>query len=111
MPRYVMDTHVHSKASDGCWRPAEVVEHAKREGLQVIALTDHDTVFGIDEAVAVGKRIGVRVIPGIEIDAEYRGSGREAEAHVDGIEVLGLHIVPERLRTFVNRRARQSWCC
>jgi predicted metal-dependent phosphoesterase TrpH len=60
------DLHVHSTASDGTDRPAELVLLAARAGLRVIALTDHDTVAGVPEARAAGATAGVRVIAGCE---------------------------------------------
>ena len=60
------DTHTHSTASDGVLPPGQVVELAKERGLLGMALTDHDTVDGLEEAVAVGRRLDLTVIPGIE---------------------------------------------
>lgn len=96
-----MDTHLHSKASDGMWSPSEVVEQAKAKGLEVIALTDHDTTFGVEEAVKRGNELGVRVIPGIEIDAEYQSG----DNIVKGQELLGLCIDLETMQPFVNKIA------
>lgn len=78
-----IDLHVHSTASDGARLPSQVVQEAKRIGLAAIALTDHDTVAGIGEAVLYGEELGVRVIPGIELSA-VEG---ELETHI-----LGLHL-------------------
>ena len=96
-----MDTHLHSKASDGMWRPSELVQQAKDKGLEVIALTDHDTTFGVEEAVKKGNEIGVRVIPGIEIDAEYQSG----DIKVKDIELLGLGINLTAIQPFVDERA------
>ena len=68
-----IDLHVHSNASDGSYAPAEVVRQAKEGGLAAMALTDHDTVDGLPEAVAAGQRLGVEVIPGVEISAQFPG--------------------------------------
>ncbi len=68
-----IDLHVHSTASDGSYPPAEVVRQAKAGGLAAIALTDHDTVDGLAEAVAAGEHLGVEVIPGVEISARCPG--------------------------------------
>ena len=69
---YLCDLHLHSTASDGQYRPAEIVHLAKEKGLQVIALTDHDCIDGIPEAQAEGEKLGVRVLPGVEFSArEY----------------------------------------
>lgn len=65
----MIDLHIHSTASDGSLRPAEVVRLAKKQGLKAIALTDHDTVDGVAEAVAAGEEVGLEVVPGVEISA------------------------------------------
>lgn len=70
--RYV-DLHVHSLHSDGVHTPAALVEMAARKGLEAIALADHDSVAGLDEALAAGERQGVEVIPAIELSVEFRG--------------------------------------
>ncbi len=83
----ICDLHTHSTASDGQYTPRELVELAKARGLEVLAVTDHDTVDGIDEALQAGKELGVRVVPGIELSAkEYHtfhilGYGIDPESH------------------------------
>ena len=76
-----IDLHVHSTASDGTFTPTELVAEAKRCGLSAFALTDHDTVDGISEALAAGKASGLEVIPGVELSTEYN----ETEIHVVGL--------------------------
>jgi predicted metal-dependent phosphoesterase TrpH len=61
-----VDLHVHSTASDGAVAPAAVVRQAADVGLSAIALTDHDTIAGLPEAVAAGRELGVRVVTGCE---------------------------------------------
>ena len=78
-----IDLHTHSTASDGVRAPAEVVRAAQAAGLSAIALTDHDTLAGLSEAHAEGERIGVRVVPGIELSA--------VEGHHE-THILGLHL-------------------
>lgn len=68
----IIDLHTHSTASDGSMSPAELVRHAKASGLAAIALTDHDTVDGIEEAIEEGENIGIEVLPGIEIGVDFR---------------------------------------
>ncbi|MFZ1756394.1 MAG: PHP domain-containing protein [Caldilineaceae bacterium] len=63
---YPVDLQVHSTRSDGTETPTQLVEHAARIGIRVLALTDHDSVLGVDEALAAGERMGVRMIPAIE---------------------------------------------
>lgn len=66
-----VDLHLHTTASDGVKTPSEMVRYAKNKGLQAIAITDHDTIEGLEEGLAEGERIGFEVIPGIEISAEH----------------------------------------
>jgi 3',5'-nucleoside bisphosphate phosphatase len=78
---------MHSTASDGSRAPGDVVREAKRLGLAAIALTDHDTLDGLPEAIAVGAELGVRVVRGIELSA-VEG---DVETHI-----LGLHLSDTR---------------
>ena len=78
-----VDLHLHSNHSDGVWPPAEVVKKAAEAELAAIALTDHDTVSGVGEALAEGDRLGVDVVPGIEISCQ--GDGYE-------VHLLGLFV-------------------
>jgi predicted metal-dependent phosphoesterase TrpH len=66
-----VDLHLHTTASDGVRSPSNLVNYAKEKGLRAIAITDHDTIEGLEEAMAEGRRINFEVIPGIEISAEY----------------------------------------
>ncbi len=82
--------------SDGELAPAVVVEHAARAGVELLALTDHDTVEGVSEAVAAGARLGVEVIPAVEISAV---DGRYEDLHVLGYGIDPLDpLLCERLR-------------
>ena len=78
-----VDLHTHTTASDGLHAPADNVRMAKAAGLTGIAITDHDTVAGIEEALEEGKRLGVIVVPGVEISTVLFG--------VD-IHILGYYI-------------------
>jgi len=78
-----VDLHSHSTASDGAVAPAEVVAAARKANLVAIALTDHDTLGGVAEAMAAGERLGVRIVAGTELSA-YDG---EKEVHL-----LALHL-------------------
>jgi 3',5'-nucleoside bisphosphate phosphatase len=68
-----IDLHTHSSVSDGTDSPAELVARAAGLGLDVVALTDHDTYAGLDEAAAEGERRGVRVVRGQELSCRLRG--------------------------------------
>lgn len=79
----LVDLHVHSNASDGTLTPSEVVQLAKETGLTAMALTDHDTVDGIAEAVAAGKKYNIEVISGVELSCAYIAK----EIHIVGLFV------------------------
>jgi predicted metal-dependent phosphoesterase TrpH len=66
----MIDLHTHSTASDGKLTPAELMRHAKAMGVEVIALTDHDTLSGLEEAWEEAEKVGIELIPGVEISAE-----------------------------------------
>lgn len=67
------DLHTHSNASDGQYSPRELVTLAKQRGLDVLAITDHDTVNGLSEGMRTGEEQGIQIIPGVELGAkEYR---------------------------------------
>ncbi len=79
-----IDLHVHSTASDGSFTPEEVVALAHNAGLSYFALTDHDTVDGVAEAVAAGSCYkDLHVIPGIELSCYYNNR----EIHIVGLFV------------------------
>ncbi len=66
-----IDLHLHSTCSDGLCSPAELVAMARNVGLRAIALCDHDSVAGIDEAVAASEGCGIEVVPGIELSSMW----------------------------------------
>ena len=70
-----IDLHTHSDRSDGTESPRELVNAAKRLGLDAIALTDHDTTEGWEEALAAARAAGIGLVPGLEISCRYRGAG------------------------------------
>jgi hypothetical protein len=72
------DLHVHTNRSDGSYSPKEAVLMAKERGLDYIGIVDHDTAEGLEEAAALGLRLGVLVVPGIEISAYDYKRGRKA---------------------------------
>lgn len=80
MNRYI-DLHTHSTCSDGTLTPSEVVKLAKEKGLSAIALTDHDTIDGLSEAIETGRAIGIEVITGIEFSV-----AADTEMHLLGLD-------------------------
>ena len=68
-----IDLHTHSRASDGTQTPAELVLAARDAGLDVVALTDHDTTAGWDEAAAAARDAGIALVRGTEVSARSRG--------------------------------------
>jgi predicted metal-dependent phosphoesterase TrpH len=79
------DLHTHSNCSDGSLPPGELVQRAAAAGVLVLALTDHDTIAGIEEAQGAAGRAGIELVPGVEISASWRSQA---------IHVLGLWIDP-----------------
>lgn len=101
-----IDLHVHSTASDGSLAPEAVVRRAQAAGLSAIALTDHDTLGGLSEALAAGERFGIRVVGGCEFSA----AAPWGEMHVLGYflpsDSAELDAFLERCRADRVRRAR-----
>jgi len=83
LTRATVDLHVHTTASDGNLSPAEVVRAAKAAGLVAIAVTDHDTVAGLAEALEAGRREGLDILTGVELSADLPGS----TMHILGYEI------------------------
>ncbi len=79
MTNYI-DLHTHSTASDGIYSPTELLHKAKDVGLRVLALTDHDTTDGLEEAMQTARALDIDIIPGIEINTDVGGG----EVHVLG---------------------------
>ena len=79
MTNYI-DLHTHSTASDGIYSPTELLHKAKEIGLRVLALTDHDTTGGLEEAARAARILDIDLIPGIEINTDVSGG----EVHVLG---------------------------
>ncbi len=82
----LIDLHVHSSFSDGTCTPSQLVELADAKGIAAIALTDHDSVSGVAEAMDMAKKYNLEVIPGVELSCDY--DGRE-------VHMLGYYINPD----------------
>ena len=77
-----IDLHTHSDRSDGTVPPAEVVRAAAAAGLDVVALTDHDSAAGWDEAAAAAEDVGIGFVPGMEISCLHAGQGLHLLAYL-----------------------------
>ena len=103
------DLQSHSTHSDGALEAAEVVERAARAGVELLALSDHDTVSGVTEALRAGERYGVRVVPAVEISAIDAGGETPRELHILGYNID--HIDPTltaRLAEFLADREQRT---
>ena len=69
---FVADLHNHTVASDGEYTPTELVNKARALGLTAVGVTDHDTLAGLDEALAAGEEAGILVVPGVEVSLRFR---------------------------------------
>jgi len=103
------DLQSHSTASDGSLPPAEVVQNATAAGVELLALSDHDTISGVAEAIATGERVGVRVVPAVEISAVDADAPVGRELHILGYKID--HTGPpmtERLVDFLADREKRT---
>ncbi len=83
----MIDLHAHTTISDGTYTPTKLVKEAKRRGLYAVAITDHDSIDGLDEASEAARRLGITLVKGIEFSIAY-GKGRL-------LHILGLGIDPD----------------
>ncbi|OGP72363.1 MAG: hypothetical protein A2W09_06790 [Deltaproteobacteria bacterium RBG_16_50_11] len=100
-----VDLHLHTTASDGVMTPSELVRYAKAKGLRAIAITDHDTIEGLEEGLSEGERIGFEVIPGLEISVKHS----PGSMHLLGY-FLDIHhpLLTERLQYLQQARAERN---
>lgn len=102
----MIDLHVHSKHSDGTMTPTEIIKLAKDSDLKTIALTDHDEISGIDEAIEEANKQGIKLIPGIEMTANY--------LERDGVHILGYYIdhnnedLIEYIKEYKKRKSKRN---
>lgn len=98
----MVDLHVHSDKSDGSLTPSQLVNYAVEKKLHAFALTDHDTVEGLDEAVLAAAGRPIEVIPGIEFSTEYEKKdihivGLYIDYHQSGFQAQLQHFVDSRI--------------
>ncbi len=104
-----IDLHTHSRVSDGTDTPTMLVMKAFESGLDVIALTDHDTFDGVAEAQEAGKRIGLKVLSGIEISCQHQG--RTVHLLGYGCDVWNRKLNAELAKVRVGRTQRLPEMC
>jgi len=75
-----IDLHLHTTYSDGSLSPAEVLRLAQKANVSALSITDHDIVDGIPEAIEAGRRLGIEIIPGVEVSSRYK----DTELHILG---------------------------
>jgi predicted metal-dependent phosphoesterase TrpH len=85
----MIDLHVHSTESDGTFTPEQIVRFAKEEGIDTVALCDHDTTSGVESFIYYAGKIGITAIPGIEISAVFP----KGNCHILGLNIP-LHCKP-----------------
>jgi predicted metal-dependent phosphoesterase TrpH len=98
-----VDLHMHSSASDGSLSPADLIAKAAGAGLAAAALTDHDTLEGVDEALAAGERCGLEVLPGIELSSVKD----EQEIHLLGYDPIFPDKIEKALKELRRDRYRR----
>ena len=99
-----IDLHAHTRASDGSLEPRELVQLAKTVGLRAIGITDHDTFGGWDEAMEEGEKIGIEVVPGIELSV----SEENGKFHLLGYFLERDSLLGRRLTEIQSSRADRN---
>ncbi|MFZ5827456.1 MAG: PHP domain-containing protein [Bacillota bacterium] len=102
------DLHNHTTASDGTLSPREQVKWAADQGLAAVAVTDHDTIKGWDEAIAAGKALGIEVVPGCELSTEVGKSEVHILAYYFDREEDAMAALLERMRGGRRARAKEA---
>ena len=100
----IIDLHTHSNRSDGTDSPTELIEKAKAVGLDIVALTDHDTAVGWDEAEEAAQRVGIRLIKGMEVSTEL--AGRSVHLLAYGLDREHAGLIEELEKVIEGRTGR-----
>ena len=101
------DLHTHSTVSDGTQSPAEVVAAAREAGLDVLALTDHDSTGGWAEAADAARRLGVRLVPGMEVSCGIEGVSVHLLSYLHDPDDAGLAAEVDEARDSRHHRAER----
>jgi predicted metal-dependent phosphoesterase TrpH len=103
------DLQSHSTHSDGALSATDVVQRAADAGVELLALSDHDTISGVSEAIEAGREAGVRVVPAVEISAVDEGSPVPRELHILGYDIDHTGpVLTERLADFLADREQRT---
>lgn len=104
----MVDLHTHSQASDGSLTPSELVKKAADIGLTAIALTDHDTVSGLEEFISQGKKLGLTTVSGVELSIDSK-LPEKGHLHMLGlfIDMRSAHLT-STLEFLVHERKRRA---
>lgn len=102
-----IDLHTHSVYSDGTFTPTELIRAASDRNLDVIALTDHDTMNGLDEASDAAAEVDVELVPGIELSTVYEGHGVHVLCYYPDPDDAALREELDRLRDERSRRGER----
>lgn len=106
---YPVDLHVHTSASDGTDSPAELVSKAKAAGLAAVGITDHDSVGGVREALEAGRRLGIEVVPGVELSLANEPAHGAVEMHLLGYFIDPDHpVLTATIRRMIEARIEQK---
>jgi predicted metal-dependent phosphoesterase TrpH len=97
-----VDLHLHTNYSDGLFTPTQVVERARAANLKAAGIADHDTIDGISEAVEAGSRLGVEIVPGVELSCQFEGKD---------IHILAYYFDPDhpRLKDYLERFRQERY--
>lgn len=98
-----IDLHTHSYYSDGVLSPTELVQRAIEKQIDILALTDHDTLMGIDEAILAAKSHSIKIIPGIEVSCQWR----EQTIHMIGLNMDRASVILQEKLNHVFEARRQ----
>ena len=100
-----IDLHTHTYYSDGVLSPTELVQRAVEKGVDILALTDHDTLMGVDEAILAAASHPIRIIPGVEVSCLWR----EQTIHMIGLNVdTAYQPLREKLDGVLNDRQERA---
>lgn len=94
----MIDLHVHTTASDGQYSPTDIIGKAAEKNIKIIAITDHDTVSGLEEGKIAAKKAGITLVPGIELNIQGAPLNINGEFHLLG---LGLKQISSSLTDLI----------